>query len=153
MKKILNNPYLNLAARIAVAWFFIFAAIGKIADPLTFSKEMSNYGILPLFSINIISLFLPWLELFTAIMLLGGVRLKANSALISIMLIVFIAAVLIAMAKGLNINCGCVSHKITYVGWKKVGENSIMLLASLYVFFFPVQKFTLEHWYSKDINN
>lgn len=146
MKKILNNPYLSLAARLLVAFVFIYAAIGKIVDPQTFSKEISNYGILPFFVINLSALILPWLELFSGILLLAGISIKTNALIIGGLLFVFIVAVAIAMAKGLNINCGCFSHRIVYIGWKKIFENTGLFICCAYIFFFPVKKFTLERF-------
>lgn len=146
MKKILNNPYLNLIARMLVAWVFIYAAIGKITDPQTFAKEISNYALMPLFSINIIALILPWLELFTGVLLASGVRIRTNAIISGGLLLVFVILVLSAMVRGLNINCGCFSHKIVYVGWKKVLENSGLIILCVYLFFLPVKKFSLERF-------
>jgi len=146
MKKILNNPYLSLIARLVVSWVFIYAAIGKITDPQTFAKEISNYAVMPTFSINIIALVLPWIELFSGILLATGVRIKANAFITGGLLLVFVILVLSAMFRGLNINCGCFSHRIVYVGWKKVLENSGLIVLCLYLFFVPVKKFSLERF-------
>ncbi len=150
MKKLLENQYLSLIARVLVSWIFIYAAIGKIADPQTFSKEISNYALFPMFLINISAIGLPWLELFTGILLLLGIRIKANSIITGGLLVVFIIAVLSAMFRGLNINCGCFSHKIVYVGWTKVLENTGLLLCTVYLFFYPMKQLSIERFINSE---
>ena len=146
MRKILENSVLSLIARILVGWIFIYAAVGKIADPVDFAGDIDNYQILPDFLLNISALTLPWIELLCGIFLIAGIRLKANSIIASGLLAVFIIAVLLAMAQGLSIDCGCFSEKATMIGWTKVIENTITLLLSFYIFFFPVKTLTLENF-------
>jgi hypothetical protein len=74
-------------------------------------------------------------------MLLFSYKEKAASFLISGMLIVFIIAILTAIARGYNIDCGCFGEsspaaaaEVTKVGWAKVLEDARWLIASLYIF-------------------
>lgn len=145
MNAVLSNKYLNLIIRLVIGFIFIFAGLGKAADPVLFSKEIANYNILPLWSVNTIALTMPWIELTTGIFLILGVRIKASSFISGIMLVVFIAAVYSAMARGLNINCGCFSGKQVIVGWPKILENLATLIGCCLIFFFPVQKFSVEN--------
>lgn len=149
MKKILENDYLNVVVRLFLGVFFLLAALGKAAEPALFAKEIANYAIIPEPLINLVALFIPWTELVVSIFLIFGIRLKSSSAITSILLIIFIAAVGSAMARGLDINCGCFSQKIQYVGWPKILENIGLLLLSLYLFFSPAKKFTVENLVEK----
>jgi len=107
MKNILNNKYLLFVLRAILAFVFIFAAILKIAEPGDFSRAIANYKLLPDISINILGIILPWIEISAGLLLLFGVAVKENSLIISGMLIVFIIAIVISLARGLNIDCGC----------------------------------------------
>lgn len=107
MKNILNNKYLLLVLRAILAFVFIYAAILKIAEPGDFSQAIANYKLLPDSFINILAIILPWIEISAGILLLFGVAVKENSVIISGMLIVFIVAIGISLARGLNIDCGC----------------------------------------------
>jgi len=107
MKNVLNNKYLLLVLRAILAFVFIYAAILKIAEPGDFSKAIINYRLLPDSFINILAIILPWIEISAGILLLFGVAVKENSVIISGMLIVFIIAIGISLARGLNIDCGC----------------------------------------------
>ena len=107
MKNVLNNKYLLFVLRAILAFVFIYAAILKIAEPGDFSQAIANYKILPDISINILGIILPWIEISAGILLLFGVAVKENGVIISGMLIVFIIAIGISLARGLNIDCGC----------------------------------------------
>lgn len=136
MKKLLNNSYLNLAARLFLGVFFIVAGVAKIADPAHFAKEIINYNLTPLYIVNIIALFLPWLELITGLLLAFGVKIKTNSLIIGLLLIMFILMVFSAMLRGLNISCGCFGKASEQkTGWGKVFENLGLLAICVYLFF------------------
>ena len=145
MKNILENQYLNLAVRLVVGFLFVYAGIGKAADPNSFVKEIINYQIMPYSILNIMALSLPWIEVISGIFLMAGVRIKANSVIIGALLIVFIAAVSIAFARGLKINCGCFAGKVEEVGWRKIIENTSSLIGCVYLYFYPIQKFSVEN--------
>lgn len=145
MKNVLENPILSLIARIVLGGIFILAAVGKIADPALFAKEIANYQILPTIFVNLSAITLPWIELAIGFFLIAGVRLKANSFGAGFLLAVFVVAVAIAMMKGLNINCGCYSQAAYQeVGIKKVLENLGLFILSVYIFKYPVRRFTIE---------
>ena len=107
MKNVLNNKFLLFVLRTILAFVFIYAAILKIAEPGDFSQAIANYKLLPDILINILGIILPWIEIIAGILLLFGVAVKENSLIISGMLIVFIIAIGISLARGLNIDCGC----------------------------------------------
>jgi putative oxidoreductase len=149
-RKILNNPILSLAARLILGIVFLFFAVGKITDPESFAKSIANYGIMPNFTINLMALTLPWMELLCGVFLIAGIRLRSSSLICGGLLIIFIIAVVVAMVEGLNINCGCSSEAAIKVGWPKILENTGLLIASIYIFFFPVKKITFEQLAMKE---
>ena len=98
------------AARVAIAGVFLYAAVPKIADPPGFAKSIFHYQALPDAAINLLAIFLPWLELWTAIALLAVPALRRGALfLLGGMLCVFVGAITSAMVRGLNIDCGCFS--------------------------------------------
>lgn len=146
LKTVLNNPYLSVVVRLVLGLIFIIASVDKIADAGSFAKSIQNYDIMPIAVINIVALVLPWLELICGLFLVFGVRLRASSALIAGMLVVFIVAIFIAAEiKGLDIGCGCFSQsgEGTKVGWNKIVENIGLLCLAAQIFFFPNARFAL----------
>ena len=96
-----------LAARLLMAGIFIYASIDKIAHPAAFAKDVYNYQILPDALINLTALVLPWLELLLGLCLLTGIWLPGAVLTVNGLLLVFLAALVFNLARGLDVNCGC----------------------------------------------
>ena len=74
-------------------------------------------------------------EVLSGVFLIFGVRLRASSALVAAMLVVFLIAIGTAMARGLSIECGCYSQGGgEKVGWKKVFEDVALLVLAIQIF-------------------
>lgn len=142
--KVFNNPYFILISRLVVGFIFLSFSLDKIVNPEEFVRSVTNYQILPLIFTNIFALILPWIELLVGLMLILGVRLRANALISAVVMTMFIIAVANAWAAGLDINCGCSSATPEKVGLPKLLENTGLLVLSLFVYFFPQKKFTLE---------
>lgn len=102
-----------VAARLAVParWYlgalFAGAAWHKIALPHAFAVDVATYGILPLGFVNLMAITLPWVEIVAGVMLLVGVRTRAAALLVAGMMLVFVGALVTALARGLDMSCGC----------------------------------------------
>jgi putative oxidoreductase len=107
LTKYLTHPWLTIRVQLALGAIFIIAAIPKIADPPSFAHMIYNYRILPAGAINISSLVMPWVELLCGIALVLGVWRRAALAIITTLLVVFIIAISINLARGNAIDCGC----------------------------------------------
>jgi cobalt-zinc-cadmium efflux system protein len=99
----------RIAARLTLAGIFIYASLEKIAQPAAFAKDVYNYQILPDALINLTAIVLPWLELFLGLCLLAGFWLPGAVLTANGLLVVFLAALVFNLARGLDINCGCFS--------------------------------------------
>ena len=132
LNKILNNNILLLAIRLFLGFIFIFAAITKVSDPDGFSQSIYNYKLMPDFLINFLAIAFPWIELIAGILLVFGISVKENSAILSGLLVVFTIAIGISMARGLNIDCGCFGTVGgTKIGIQKILENIGLLVLGL----------------------
>jgi putative oxidoreductase len=105
----LLGPYLALLFRWALGVIFIVASWDKILHPLAFAQSISHYRIVPLALINGMAICLPWIELCCGLLLLLGVGIRANLIVVTALLLVFIAAILSAMRRKLDISWGCFS--------------------------------------------
>jgi uncharacterized membrane protein YphA (DoxX/SURF4 family) len=132
ISRILNNSILLIAIRIFFGFIFIFAAVTKIADPAGFSQSIFNYRLIPDFLINFLAIAFPWIELVAGILLVFGVSVKENSAILSGLLVIFILAITISLFRGLNIDCGCFGTvEGSKVGLLKILENIGLLILGL----------------------
>jgi putative oxidoreductase len=133
-----QNRWLIVGLRYVIGFVFVYAAVGKIAEPDTFARAILNYKLVPLFSVNMLALLLPWIELLAGLGMIVGVHLRGNALLIGGLLSVFIIAVGIALARGLDISCGCFgTTSASKVGWSHIGENVALLVGVAIVYFSP----------------
>ena len=145
MKKIISNEYLLVASRLFLGFLFVFSGIEKIIELQTFSTSIANYKLLPNFTINFFAIILPWIELSAGLLLIFGICVKENAAIINLLLVVFIVAVGISMMRGLDIDCGCFGTAGgQQVGFQKIGENVLLLLIGTQLIFFGSSKFSIN---------
>jgi len=117
--------------RLILAFLFILSALQKFKSLETFALSVDAYQIFPAFLVNLITIIIPWLELFIGTGLLFKYKLQSNLISYLFMMISFTILVFIAMIKGLDIDCGCFGESSTKVGVQKVAENMIIVLGNL----------------------
>ena len=86
---------------------FIYASYSKILDPVSFSTDIHNYVVTPFYIENLISLILPWVELFIGLGLISGLKYEASLDLSIYIMILFIFLITQAYLRGKSIDCGC----------------------------------------------
>ena len=107
VRRWLQNPWLVLAAEVTLGVTFILAALPKITDPPAFAHMIYNYRMLPGSLVNILALFLPWLELFAGAALVLGIWRRPAGIAVTVLLLVFVAAIGFNLARGHAVDCGC----------------------------------------------
>jgi len=107
LRRIIDNDVLTLLVRLAIGGIFIYASAYKILDPGSFARSIWYYHIVPGSLINLMALILPWLEFICGLTLILGIWYRGSVVLINLLTIVFIAALAIAVARGISIDCGC----------------------------------------------
>ena len=137
MNNILAARFFIFVSRFVLGTVFLVASIDKIAHPEMFAEAVAAYQIIPYLLVNIVALIIPWLELLCGVFLIGGAFVRPSSLLLSGLLVVFITAMLLAMARNLKIDCGCFgSGYVSEVGWTKIVEDIGLLILGGHLFFF-----------------
>jgi len=103
----LASEWLTVRVQFVLAAFFVLAGIAKIADPPGFAHEIHNYGLVPGKLVNVMALILPWLEVITGVGLFLGIARRSAARILGILLIVFIIALGINLARKKPVDCGC----------------------------------------------
>lgn len=136
MKKLFENKYIALAARIILGAVFMYASFDKMANPEAFANIIDNYHLLPYQLVNGLAIFLPWLEFITGLFLITGKWIKASLTIYNVLLVVFIIALAQALIRGLDISCGCfsVNPSSTSEVWLRVIEDIGLLFVGIMLF-------------------
>ncbi|OEU75506.1 MAG: hypothetical protein BA874_03100 [Desulfuromonadales bacterium C00003068] len=124
-----------IVLRLILAAVFLYAGITKALDVNAFSQAIGRYDLMPAMVNFIVAAVLPYLEIYTALLLLSGLWLRAATWLSILMCSTFCLALLSAAVRGLSIDCGCFGSSAG--AWSSVGValmRAIALLAfSLYL--------------------
>jgi uncharacterized membrane protein YphA (DoxX/SURF4 family) len=121
-----------IVSRLILGGIFIFASIDKIAHPDQFAEIVYNYKLMPGMAVNLMAIVLPWVELLAGLFLVFGIWVKDSAAILGALLLVFIGAIGVNLARGLDFDCGCFS---TTAGHKNA---SILLIVRDLVLLLPV---------------
>lgn len=103
----INNDILTLIVRIGVGVTFIYASFYKIIEPGDFARSIWYYHMVPGNLINLMALILPWVELICGFCLILGIFYRGTIILVNLMTLMFIVALISAILRGINIDCGC----------------------------------------------
>jgi uncharacterized membrane protein YphA (DoxX/SURF4 family) len=115
--------------RLVVGGAFIYAGVVKIIDPAAFAKDIGNYQLMPDITIHLLAITLPWIEVVAGLLVLLGWWMRASLIVIGAMLVVFVAAISAALARGLDISCGCFgSSKGRRVGLITLVQDIVFLV-------------------------
>lgn len=93
--------------RLGLGGLFIYSGMLKIDDPGAFADAVARYEVLPDVTLGIFSLVMPMMEFLAGVALVLTKWTREASLLISGMLALFIVALAQALARGLEISCGC----------------------------------------------
>jgi uncharacterized membrane protein YphA (DoxX/SURF4 family) len=125
---VLKHPATLRGFRIALGVVIAWAALAKLSDLPAFAAQVHNFRILPVWSENLVAMTLPWIELVAALSLVLGVEARSGALVATSLLAVFTIAVALAVARGLDFECGCFgTADATRVGWGKLLQNTGLL--------------------------
>ena len=128
LRLFLTSPTTIRVSQIAIGTLLAWAGLAKIGDLRGFAEQRHNFRMMPIPLENLIAMTLPWIELVAALALVFRVRARAGAMMAVLLLATFTIAILAAMVRGLDIECGCFgTHDATRVGWVKIGQNLLML--------------------------
>lgn len=145
IRKILLSPITILICRFVVGYVFLSFGASKIISPEGFAKEIGYYDLAPLWSLNLIAIILPWIEISVGLLLIFGVKIKAGALLSAGLLVFFIIMVASAWARGLDINCGCSAGNPMKVGLPKILENAGLTVLCLLIWINPSRTLSIDN--------
>jgi hypothetical protein len=105
---------------------FVYAGVQKHLARYEFAEAILAYQLLPLGLVGLVAATLSWIEIVSGISLILGCLLPGLLLILGQSLL-FIAVLLITLARGLKIDCGCGLFFQRQVGWESILEDALLL--------------------------
>ena len=97
----------GLLARLTLAAVLLVSGAIKATDARETLVAVRAYQLVPESMVGLVAAVMPYLELALGLLLLVGLATRLAAVLSAVVLVIFIAAVASAAARGLSIDCGC----------------------------------------------
>ena len=143
------GKWFGLLSRLILGGVLFAAGWLKIFTPAKSQMAVRAYEVLPISIANFLGIALPWLEVGFGVLLILGIAVRISALVGGALMVVFIAAISQAWARGLSIDCGCfggggtVDPSETKYLSEILRDTGLALLA-LYLFRYPLTRFALE---------
>jgi uncharacterized membrane protein YphA (DoxX/SURF4 family) len=144
------QPWISLVVRLALAAAFLGAGLPKIFDLAGNARAVNAYQLMSWEMAQVVGAVQPFLEVGVGLLLLVGLITRFAAGLAAIAMVVFIAGIASAWARGLSIDCGCFSKGGQLpVGvapnytWDIVRDVALLALA-VFLILFPSSRLSLD---------
>ena len=145
-------------SRLIIGGIFLTAGLAKISDPVNFLLTLRKFDLFPEIAARFLSVFLPLLEFVSGLFIMLGVMYKAGSLLLAFRNVLFAAAILSVILRGMEIVCGCfgllgdVLNLPDKADMKAVIRNVIFTGICMTIFFSKKTVLSLEGYISKKLD-
>ena len=111
---LLSNPrsrdVVGLLARLVLGGVVVVAGLLKVGHLETSARSVRAYQLLPYDVAGYLGYGLPILEIAVGVLLVLGLFTRFSAVVAGLLMVVFIAGIASAWARGLSIDCGCFGH-------------------------------------------
>ena len=143
-------PWISTVARIGLAAVFLVAGGTKVGDLAGSGRAVNAYDLMSFEAAKVVGAVQPFLEIALGLLLLAGLAVRFSAAIGAVLLVVFIAGIASAWARGLQIDCGCFSKggalgagEVPTYGWEILRDAGFLVLAGILVFK-PRTRFSID---------
>ncbi len=102
-------PWISTVARLGLAAVFLVAGGLKVTDLSASGRAVNAYRLMDFETAKVVGAVQPFLEIALGLLLLIGLAVRLSAIIGAILLVIFIAGIASAWARGLQIDCGCFS--------------------------------------------
>lgn len=119
------------ALQLAVGGVLCAVGILHVSNSWVFLEDILAYRLVPFEMARWLAVLLPLFQLTIGVNLVFGVWLSVSFAMAAAMCGLFLLAEFSAMARALEISCGCFGPLSPTIGWQSTGLTAALLFASL----------------------
>lgn len=144
------QPWLSTLARLFLAGVFILSGWPKFTNGEGTVRSVRAFNLMPEVFVRPFAYGLPLLELAVAVLLVLGLATRVAAIITAALMVMFMFGIVMAWARGLDINCGCFG----YVGGKVADpvpgyirdllRDTGFLLAALFLVRWPRSALSLD---------
>ncbi|HEV7961180.1 MAG TPA: MauE/DoxX family redox-associated membrane protein [Actinoplanes sp.] len=131
-------PWISTVARLGLAAVFLVAGGTKVGDLAASGRAVNAYRLMPYDVAKVVGAAQPFLEIALGLLLLVGLAVRLSAGIGAVLLVIFIAGIVSAWARGLQIDCGCFSKggdlgagKVPTYGWEILRDLGFLVLAGI----------------------
>jgi uncharacterized membrane protein YphA (DoxX/SURF4 family) len=143
------QPLVSTVARLVLGAVLLVAGFLKIEDPEASRQAVAAYELLPKALEQPVGWGLPFFEVAVGILLIVGFGTRITALAGGVLMVLFIAAVSSAWARGLAIDCGCFGGggqvapgETKYL--QEILRDAGLLVLAVWLWFRPHSRFALE---------
>lgn len=112
---------------VVLGGLFVYAGLQKLLHAYEFAEAVLAYQLLPGSLVGAAAAGLPWVEIAAGLGLAVGLKRRSCLLLLAGLVAGFLVIILITMARGLKIDCGCGLFFQRQVGLAAVLEDTLLL--------------------------
>ncbi len=143
----MNVMIIEVLLSTALGIIFLASAIPKLRHPKGFVLAVLEYRVLPPHLSRFYAYLIPSLEFLTALLLLTGTAVRSAAVILSLLLLSFIAAVGINLARGRDLDCHCFGKATRRpIGWRLLLQDGVLLGAAIAIAVVASEWVALEPW-------
>ena len=143
----MSDIAVEVALGAVLGLVFMASAVPKLRHPRGFVLAVLEYRVLPPRLSRLYARLVPPLEFLVALRLLTGTAVRSAAAVMSALLLSFIVAMGINMARGRDLDCHCFGKATTRpIGWRALLQDVVLLGASVTVIILASEWMAPEPW-------
>jgi uncharacterized membrane protein YphA (DoxX/SURF4 family) len=144
--------WVSLLARLGLAAVFLVARALKITDLPASGRAVVAYELMPAGTAMAVGAIQPFFEIALGLLLLLGLATRLAAEIATATLVAFIAGIVSAWSRGLNIDCGCFNKGgplppgETPEYLPEILRDILFLAMALFLIVYPTSRFSLDGW-------
>jgi uncharacterized membrane protein YphA (DoxX/SURF4 family) len=120
-----------LVSRLLFGAVFVYSGVAKMIDASDFATVIFNYQILPARMVYGAAMVISSVELICGLALCAGVLIRGAALVLNTLMVIFLGAMGLAIARGLDVSCGCFGGAGQAVTWQTLLRDALILAIGL----------------------
>lgn len=129
----LTMAVIVVIARFIMGGIFLVSGLAKISDPGRFILTLREFRLFPEVIVPFTAVWLPWLEFVLGLCLIAGILQRTAALILACMNILFAAAIVSVIARGIVVDCGCFGMIADMLGLPDMADMKAVIRDAVFV--------------------